>query len=335
MSLEPDGDIPEYRDEWRNGRSEEIYRNESAAIELALSLGFMPLTQYNGVGADWEIQCLTCKNQFISSYAKIKSAKNICPTCLKSRRILSANDPSSGVFKILESRGLIPIEEYSGNSAKKWKCKCIKCDKTVYPRYHDLLKGKGGCKECSSKSHWTEEKLKEISLVMLEAQLQPLVAYAGASKPWECKCLRCGETVTPTYQNVKAGHGGCIYCQEHAFKHNKPAYFYIMEHQELGALKVGVGNLKSKPDRIKTHIKDGWALFHRLDFDLGRDAFALETAILRWFRKELMLPPFLEQSQMKKAGRTETISAEAITVLQIRQKVEVVVKELKIPVRNQ
>jgi hypothetical protein len=223
------------------------------------------------------------------------------------------------------------MEEYPGNSALKWKCKCMKCEKIVYPRYYDLLKGKGGCRDCGSKSHLTEEKLEQISKVMSEAQLQPLTPYSTSVAPWESICLRCGERVTPSYQNVKRGHGGCIYCQEHSFKHTKPAYFYIVEHLELGALKVGVGNVQSTPDRIKTHLKDGWQLFYRADFKLGKDAFTLETHILRWFRKDLKLPPFLEQSQMKKAGRTETISAEAITVLQIKQKVEAVLKELDLP----
>jgi recombinational DNA repair protein (RecF pathway) len=334
VAIEPEEDIPEYKDEWRNGRSEEVYRNESQAIDFALNLGFMPLSQYNGVGADWEIQCLTCKNQFTSSYAKIRSAKHICSICLKSKRTIAANDPSSEVFKVLAQRELEPLEEYSGNSANKLMCKCLKCGNTVYPRYYDLLRGKNGCKDCGSRTHLTEEKMAEIAAVMKNAQLQPLVPYTTSSVPWESICLRCGEKVTPSFHNVRRGHGGCIYCQEHSFKHTKPAYFYIMEHPELGALKVGVGNIQSNPDRIKTHIKDGWMLFHKLDFDLGRDAFALETVILRWFRKDLKLPPFLEQNQMKKAGRTETISADALTVLQIRQKVEVVVKELNLPVKN-
>jgi hypothetical protein len=331
METSSDKDIPEYNIEWRNGRSDEIYKHEAKAVELALSLGFMPLAQYNGVGADWPIECLACKTQFVTSYLKLQSAKNICSNCFKTRKSIAANDPSSEVFKILETRKLLPLEEYSGDSSKKWKCKCLNCEKVVYIRFTEVKKGKGGCTDCSVKWHLREERITQITKVMLEAHLQPLSPYKSSSKPWECLCLRCGEKVTPTYQNVKRGHGGCIYCQEHSFKHTKPAYFYIIEHLELGALKVGVGNLKSTPDRIKTHLKDGWQLFYRIDFDLGKDAYALETHILRWFRKDLKLPPFLEQGQMKKAGRTETISAEAITVLQIKQKVEALLTELNLP----
>jgi hypothetical protein len=170
--------------------------------------------------------------------------------------------------------------------------------------------------------------------VMKEAQLEPLDPFTTVSAKWRSRCLRCGEEVFPTFHNVNRGHGGCIYCQEHAFKHDKPAYFYIIEHVELGALKVGVGNVQSTPDRLKTHIKDGWTVHQRIDFEVGRDAFSLETHILRWFRKELDLPPFLEQSQMKKAGRTETISSDGVTVPQIKAKVEEVLKELKLPAKK-
>ncbi len=328
--MESEEDIPEYKDEWRTGRSEEVYKNESRAIEMVLSLGFMPLTEYKGVSAEWLIECLSCSEKITSSYAKVKSAKNICPNCQKSRRTISANDPDSEVFKILELRSLAPLEEYSGNSAKKWKCKCLKCGQTVFPRYYDLLRGKNGCKACGSRSHLTPEKMEEIEKVMASAFLKPLKPYTTSTNPWECTCMRCGEVVTPSYHNVRRGHGGCIYCQEHAFKHNKPAYFYVMENEELGALKVGVGNIQSTPDRIKTHLRDGWLLHQRIDFEIGKDAFALETFILRWFRKELNLPPFLAQNQMKKAGRTETISAEAISILQLKSKVSSAISELNL-----
>lgn len=332
MPKEPEDYIPEYRDEWRTGRSEEIYQNEARAVEIALSKGLMPRSEYRGISEDWGVRCLDCEQEFVTTLSKMRVAKFACPTCLKSQQILSANDSSSEVFLILAERQLEPLEEYSGNSAKKWKCKCLKCGKTVYPRLHDLKIGKNGCKGCGSRAHLTEERLGKIATIMQNAHLQPIGPYQTSSQPWECICLRCGEKVTPTFQNVSRGHGGCIYCQEHSFKHTKPAYFYVMEQPDLGALKVGVGNIQSRPDRIKTHIKDGWVLHYRLDFAIGRDAFTLETHVLRWFRKELNLPSFLEQSQMRKAGRTETISGEAVTVLQVRHKVDALILDLRLPV---
>ena len=46
---------------------------------------------------------------------------------------------------------------------------------------------------------------------MLEAQLQPLEPYSGSAIPWKCKCLKCGNTISPTYSNVRKG-GRCAYC---------------------------------------------------------------------------------------------------------------------------
>ncbi|WP_419994445.1 hypothetical protein [Streptomyces boninensis] len=52
----------------------------------------------------------------------------------------------------------------------------------------------------------------EARAVMRASGLNPQVPYPGAGKPWECLCIRCGETVSPTLSNVKAGKG-CVRCR--------------------------------------------------------------------------------------------------------------------------
>jgi len=42
--------------------------------------------------------------------------------------------------------------------------------------------------------------------------LIPLEPYKGAMSRWKCKCKKCGQTVFPTYSNVRSGHSGCAYC---------------------------------------------------------------------------------------------------------------------------
>ena len=328
MNSNSDEEIPEFEvAEWLEGRSEAIHKFEPTAIYLALEKGFKPIEPYKGTNNPWKLECMECGEVTKTSYFMLKFRTVKCKNCLRIEKGIEAS-------KVMFENYLEPLIAYSGNSADKWESKCVKCGKIVYPRFYDIQRGKGGCKDCGSRSHITPEYLEKIMAVMKEAQLEPLDPFTTVSAKWRSRCLRCGEEVFPTFHNVNRGHGGCIYCQEHAFKHDKPAYFYIIEHVELGALKVGVGNVQSTPDRLKTHIKDGWTVHQRIDFEVGRDAFSLETHILRWFRKELDLPPFLEQSQMKKAGRTETISSDGVTVPQIKAKVEEVLKELKLPAKK-
>ena len=47
---------------------------------------------------------------------------------------------------------------------------------------------------------------------MRAANLEPLGPYQGASKPWECRCLRCNSIVFPSLLSIRSGQGGCAYC---------------------------------------------------------------------------------------------------------------------------
>ena len=51
----------------------------------------------------------------------------------------------------------------------------------------------------------------EAKHLMLAANLKPLVPYPGAGVNWKCKCLKCGNEVSPRLASIKRG-GGCVYC---------------------------------------------------------------------------------------------------------------------------
>jgi hypothetical protein len=47
---------------------------------------------------------------------------------------------------------------------------------------------------------------------MMKAGYEPLEAYTNSKYPWKCKHLKCGETITPTYNQIQQGWRGCKYC---------------------------------------------------------------------------------------------------------------------------
>lgn len=56
----------------------------------------------------------------------------------------------------------------------------------------------------------------EAADVICQAGLEPLVPYPGAkSKPWLCRCKKCGKEVTPLLKSLLRG-GGCRYCSKTA-----------------------------------------------------------------------------------------------------------------------
>ena len=84
-----------------------------------------------------------------------------------------------------------------------------------------------------------------------------------------------------------------------------PALVYLVTHAALGAAKIGVGDVEGS--RIAQHRCAGWQLFAAFQVT-AKVALAIETEILRWWRRELRLPSFLRHHQMPQGGYTETVA---------------------------
>jgi hypothetical protein len=109
--------------------------------------------------------------------------------------------------------GYKPLEPYK-KSHDKWKCTHLACGKIVFPSYHTLKQGQGGCKDCGRKVGADKKRLSESATVpiMLKANLQPLVPYKDRKTPWKSRCLLCNRVVQPRFSAIKAGQGGCGFC---------------------------------------------------------------------------------------------------------------------------
>ena len=53
---------------------------------------------------------------------------------------------------------------------------------------------------------------KKAIALMKRAGLKPLEPYMDSKKPWKSKHLKCGRIVSPTYNSIQRGQGGCIFC---------------------------------------------------------------------------------------------------------------------------
>ena len=243
----------------------------------------------------------------------------------KGKKVELANSKTAEALLVFMDAGLMPIEDFKGVS-HKWESKCMNCGAIVSPRFADVQSSGRGCKPCSLIP--SPEKVKEAISIMQKSNLEPIKPFTSSGSPWECRCLKCGEIVTPTLQNVKRGHGGCIYCQVAAFKHSEPAYLYLIHNKTFSAYKVGIGNTKTVNDRIDSHLKSGWELLEKFSFEKGRQAFKVEKLILEWVRKDLGLPIHLTNKSFKHGGASETFSDESISALEIKRKIEEVIKWL-------
>ncbi len=135
---------------------------------------------------------------------------------------MPAKIDSKSAVALMKKAGLKPLEPYK-NSKTKWKCKCQKCKNIVYPVYNSIQRGQGGCGYCSG--HIVDPD--EAKSLFITNDLQPLVNYPGAGKPWKSIHTVCGREVSPTYSNIRVGHSGCKFCTGNIIDKEKARNVFI------------------------------------------------------------------------------------------------------------
>jgi recombinational DNA repair protein (RecF pathway) len=160
-----------------------------------------PLVPYPGARTNWKCKCMKCEKIVFPNYGDIQQGDGGCKYC--GGRFV---DPEDAVAT-MRFNNLEPLEPYK-NTNSPWKCRCLKCGKTVTPRHNSIQQGSGGCKYCAKRFVAAEDAV----LVMRKAKFEPLEPFPGAIKPWKCKCLRCGRNVQPAYTTIQSGQKGCVYC---------------------------------------------------------------------------------------------------------------------------
>jgi len=150
---------------------------------------------------------------------------------------------------------LIPQEPYKSIHSP-WKCICAKCKRVVTPTYTQVRTRGSGCKYCAKR--YVDPK--EAVALMLSKGLKPEEKYKSSMSPWKSKCLTCGKTVSPTYSNVRIGHGGCRHCahQITVFKRTKTKsqVFAYLRGKSYAPVKGAVFVSAEKPVKCK-HLPCG------------------------------------------------------------------------------
>jgi hypothetical protein len=150
-------------------------------------------------------------------------------------------DPKIAEKNMLKA-GLKPLEPYDKGTSK-WKCIHLQCGRVVYPRYSDVKRTDGtyrtGCIPCGSLKIKIPEK-KAIAL-MLKSGLTPLEPYKSASKPWKCKCSKCGSVVTPSYTNIRLGKT-CKVCSRSKTLVDPKRILLVMKKRKLKPLEPYFNN---------------------------------------------------------------------------------------------
>jgi hypothetical protein len=114
----------------------------------------------------------------------------------------------------MRDAGAIPLEPYT-SSQTKWKCRCKKCKKIIYPSFAPVKnRGISPCQKCAALEMGARRRAKSetASIAILKrAHFVPLEKFPGNSKPWKVQCLKCKKESSPHLSSVKGG-SSCGYC---------------------------------------------------------------------------------------------------------------------------
>lgn len=183
-----------------------------------------------------------------------------------------------------------------------------------------------------SKSRATTEV--EALSILLSADAEPRVKFPGAALPWKALCLRCGLSISPSLQNIKAGHKACRRCAmvqvDSSFDFFGEATFYLVENRALKAQKIGITGKYTK--RLKDHKANGWNLVKSVNTPYGYQVWYAEAKVLAWIRADLGLPACVNDEEMPQGGFTETFPIGSISQDKVWAKVLEEISSPSIPI---
>lgn len=288
--------------------SEKLRMPEDTAVAIMRKAGGEPLEPFKNSHARWKVRCLKCNVISSPLLSNVKKGQGICMHCRPKSPVVTEKK----ALAFVQAKGLDPVSSYK-SAQSKWKLKCRTCKKADFYVYSWMKSQNYGCVYCSRHKIDPKDAMRKFKTMGFE----PLEPYISSRKGIKVRCLNCNMTYSKTFDSLQSGRG-CKYCQTAAMDLLAPAYFYIIQNDELRALKVGISNLIRRTDRIKAHEKQGWSLLYRQDLDTGEMAFQLEQQILSWLRQEKNLGIYLIKDQMPQGGWTETVDADEISLLEIR-----------------
>jgi hypothetical protein len=279
--------------------------------EVMKKAGLEPQEQYPGSKAPWKVMHKKCGRIFSVHYANVRKSSS-CRYCAGVAVI-----PAEAI-SLMKSLGMKPLTPYPGGR-KPWKCKCLVCERIIFPTYSSSAGRNSGCIYCTG--HKVDAK--DAKKLMIESGLTPLEPFPGASKKWKCRCDSCLRIVTPMYTSIQGGQGGCKYCAEWGIDYGARGFLYLMTNKALGSHKLGIGNsIRTRGrNRITQHEKHGWILYKSLEFETTEEAFVLEQKVLFWLRSTNGLGVYLSETEMPQGGYSETVDASEIDLSTIWKKV--------------
>jgi formylmethanofuran dehydrogenase subunit E len=125
------------------------YVEPEEARLFMLASGLVPIEPYSNALSKWKCLCESCGKEVSPRYADVTQGKRGCIECGNKRSGLKRRVSEAEAIAVMIEAQLEPIDPYV-LSHDPWKCKCLKCGEIVFPTFHNVQSGSGGCAYCQN-----------------------------------------------------------------------------------------------------------------------------------------------------------------------------------------
>lgn len=145
--------------------------------------------------------------------------------------------------KIMVQKGLLPLVEYPG-SGKRWKSRCLGCERIVFPNFDSIQQGRGGCIECGKqKSAQKRRKLdaKDLKVKLKKYRIEAKTELILMDDRYEFVCKKCNENFVFSLRHlITTFPNPCPFCAGRRV--SKKRAVFVMEKANLKPLVNYPGN---------------------------------------------------------------------------------------------
>ena len=200
----------------------ELMRNarilDTAVVDdLFLASGMQPLEVYRGANKPRKSKCLKCGKIGTPTYSTLRTGHLGCKDCgyqiVKEKQILLKRDIAQ-IEEVFRNANLKPLEEFTGANIPR-RCRCLICNRIVFPRYGNLQQGNGGCIHCGAKLRADKQRTSQetADAVCASKNITPLEPFISVDTPRTCRCNVCGKESKSRLKELVSGHAsGCRFC---------------------------------------------------------------------------------------------------------------------------
>lgn len=106
-----------------------------------------------------------------------------------------------------------------------------------FPTFKSIKnRNRKGCRYCAPNAPVDEQKAIKV---MRRAELEPLEPFKNSHSKWKSKCMKCDSIVSPAFNTIQQGQGGCLVCAKRFVEPEDAAKLFSERVEASGSISWG------------------------------------------------------------------------------------------------